>query len=188
MLPALAVQMRYQQATGKYWLGSATVGDLALSPVPSEFFPKPITARDDMLTRTFGTGCKTVAGGKCPDFSVVGTFYQDFGYAGALFGMFLLGLGSSAIWRAFRRSPSDPKAALLASAAAIFLPIMIRAGFMPPMAWVLYFVVRTWLGIRIASGRQMRYAIEMDGAPQPLSLAKHRRPTQPAIQGGVRDA
>ena len=127
--------------------------------MPSQLFPKPITARNDLLTGTFGSSCATVAGGKCPDFSVVGTFFQDFGYAGAMFGMFLLGLGSSAVWHAFRRRPGDPRTILLASVTAIFLPIMIRAGFMPPMAWVLYFVIPIWVGISVASRQRARSAV-----------------------------
>ena len=43
MVPDLALQMRYQEATGRYWFGRATLGDLALSPVPSQLVAKPIT-------------------------------------------------------------------------------------------------------------------------------------------------
>jgi hypothetical protein len=186
MLPDLALQMRYQETTGKYWFGRATVGDLALSPVPSQLVPKPETARNELLTGTFGTNCATVAGGKCPDFSVVGTFFQDFGYAGALFGMFLLGLGASSVWRAFRMRPRDPRTVLLASVSAIFLPIMIRAGFMPPMAWVLYFVIPTWVGISVASRQRARSAVRLK---VPLRPADQRGLVpRPAIQGRPTDA
>ena len=112
-----------------------------------------MTARNELLTGTFGTSCATVAGGKCPDFSVVGTFFQDFGYAGALFGMFFLGLGASGIWHGSAGDPTTRARSCWPRSSAIFLPIMIRAGFMPPMAWVLYFVVPTWAGISIASRR-----------------------------------
>ena len=188
MVPDLALQMRYQEATGKYWFGRATLGDLALSPVPSQLVAKPITARNELLTGTFGTSCATVAGGKCPDFSVVGTFFQDFGYPGALFGMFFLGLGASGIWARFRRRPDDPRAVLLASVSAIFLPIMIRAGFLPPMAWVLYFVVPTWAGITIASRRAAWTA-----QPASSSLPSRSSPgrgllPRPALPGRLTDA
>jgi hypothetical protein len=127
-----------------------------------------------------------VAGGKCPDFSVVGTFFQDLGYAGALFGMFLLGVGSSSVWRAFRRRPHDPRTVLLASVSAIFLPIVIRAGFMPPMAWVLYFLVPTWVGISVASRRRARNAVRLT---LPLRPADQRRLVpRPPIQGRPTDA
>jgi len=128
--------------------GKAVFGDLLLAPIPSQIVPgKPITARDGLLVDIFGGRCVE---GSCPDFSAIGTFYQDFAYPGVILGMFLLGAGAARAWRHFLSAPNDPRAMALAAAVAVFVPIVIRAGFMPGVAWFLYFVVPSAVGLHFA--------------------------------------
>lgn len=135
----------------RHTFGRASLGDLALAPVPSLLVPgKPVGARDQLLIDIFGTRCDT---GTCPDFSAIGTFYQDFAEYGVVIGMFLLGLGAARVWRTFRAAPHDPWAAALAATAAVFLPILIRAGFMPAFQWFLYFVIPISIGMYLAYSR-----------------------------------
>jgi hypothetical protein len=151
MLLYLSLQMNYQQSRHLFYNGRATAGDFLLAPIPSAVFQKkPTTARNDLLERLFGAPCTNVGGGLCPDFSILGTFYQDFWLIGVILGMALLGVFSALIWKRFESSPDSPYLALLAAVTTIYLPIVIRAGLMPATVWSLYFVLPTSLGIRLS--------------------------------------
>lgn len=142
MVSALAVEIKVLRQSKEFSYGNATVGDLLLAPIPSTLFPnKPLTARNELLIKTFGGPCNAYYGGLCPDFSIIGTFYQDFWYIGVIFGMVLTGLGTGVIWRWYLVSKDSPYAVVLASSWSVFLPIIIRAGFMPAFAWSLYFII-----------------------------------------------
>lgn len=138
----------------EHTFGRASFGDLALAPVPSLLVPgKPADARDGLLVDIFGTRCDA---GTCPDFSAIGTFYQDFAHGGVVVGMFLLGLGAAWSWRRFRAAPRDPWAVTLVATVTVFLPIMMRAGFMPGLQWFLYFAVPIGVGIYLSYSRPRR--------------------------------
>jgi hypothetical protein len=113
------------------------------------FSSKPVTARNSLLLRVFGHPCAPTAGG-CPDFSALGTFYQDFWYPGVVLEMAALGALAALIWFGYQRSPADPRRVVLAATTTVLLPIMIRAGFMPAFAWVLYFLLPTYFAIWLA--------------------------------------
>jgi hypothetical protein len=150
MVPALALEIENLRHPSDYFFGRATVGDLLLAPVPSALFPKPQTSRNDLLIRIFGEPC---GGGFCPDFSTVGTFYQDFWYVGAVVGMLLLGAFSALLWVRFRENAQSNMGLILAASWAVFLPIIIRAGFMPSFSWWLEFLFPLWLCMRAIEKR-----------------------------------
>lgn len=144
MESALSVQLQVQRGPEDFYYGRATFGDLLLAPIPSALIPgKPVTARNDMLTRAFGGPCTVAANHVCPDFSVIGTFYQDLWWPGVLLGMAALGAFSRAIWARYLAKPHSPYRIVTAATWVILLPILIRAGFMPSFAWWLYFLVPT---------------------------------------------
>jgi hypothetical protein len=162
MLLYLGLQINFQDDTSSFYRGDATIGDLLIAPIPSSIYPaKPVTARNDILTRIFGQPCSNV-GGTCPDFSVIGTFYQDFAIPGVIIGMALLGAGASGLWRRFKRNPSSPYLMLAVGVVTIYLPIVIRAGMMPATSWALYFLIPTAIGIRISRRAPMRRAKRVD--------------------------
>ncbi len=149
MVGALALEVDTLQKPSDYYYGDATVGDLILSPVPSALVPgKPLSARNGFLVRIFGLPCVGEPGAQCPDFSVVGTFYQDFWIPGVVIGMILTGVFSSALWCRYREQPYDPLRIVLAASWAVSLPVIVRAGFMPAFQWWLEFLVPTWIGLR----------------------------------------
>lgn len=151
MLPNLALEVRSLSRHGGYGLGQATVGDLVLAPVPHLIFPsKPTTARDRMLIRVFGGPCRP-SKGLCPDFSSIGTFYQDFWVIGVVVGMALFGWFSALLWRRYLLRPSDLTRTMLAASWFVMAPIVLRAGFNPAFAWFLYFAVPTYIGIRVVA-------------------------------------
>lgn len=151
MVSALAREVEVLSEPSDYAYGMATLGDVALAPIPSAVFPgKPTTAKDEMRTKAFGGPCRAF-GGLCANFSVIGTFYQDFWYPGVAVGMALLGAGSAWVWRRYVSARHDPFAVVLAASWAVFLPILIRAGFMPSFAWFLYFLLPSLLGLRLAT-------------------------------------
>jgi hypothetical protein len=159
MESALSVQLQVQRDPQDFYYGRATVGDLLLAPIPSAVFPgKPETARNEMLTRAFGEPCVAVAGHQCPDFSAIGTFYQDFWWPGAVLGMAALGVLSHTIWQWRRRWPDSPYSIVAATTWTVILPILIRAGFMPAFAWWLYFLVPTFaiLAVSTAISKRLR--------------------------------
>lgn len=154
MLPALAVEIQILEAPGDFYYGRATIGDLLLAPIPSAVVPmKPMTARNDLLTVAFGAPCGVVAGALCPDFSALGTFYQDLWFPGVLIGMAMLGALSAAAWQRLKR-PHGREWELLTAAWIVFLPILIRAGFMPAMTWFLFFTGPSLAGVVFVSRRR----------------------------------
>ncbi|WP_372791309.1 hypothetical protein [Paraconexibacter sp.] len=151
MVVALAMQVESLEATGHYSFGRATVGDLLLAPVPSALFPsKPQTARNELLIDVTGVPCQTTGQTSCPDFSVVGTFYQDWHILGVILGMGALGWGAAAAWRRHLVQPRNPYRAVIVAVVVVQLPIIIRAGFMPAFSWSLYFVLPTLLILRLS--------------------------------------
>jgi hypothetical protein len=172
MESALSVQLQEQQSPSDFYYGRATIGDLILAPIPSAVFPgKPETARNDMLIRTFGGPC--TAGHFCPDFSVIGTFYQDLWWPGVFLGMVALGIFSRAIWARYLEMKHSPYRIVAASTWAIMLPILIRAGFMPSFAWWLYFLVPTVAVIALSRAITRRFTAADDGATAPTPLGRN---------------
>jgi hypothetical protein len=168
MESALSVQLQVQTGPGDFYYGRATIGDLLLAPIPSAVFPnKPETARNDMLISTFGGPCTT--GHYCPDFSVIGTFYQDLWWPGVGLGMMALGAFSRAIWARYLSRPSSTYAIVAAATWTIMLPILIRAGFMPSFAWWLYFLVPTVAVIALSKFLAQRIAGAIHRASVPAA-------------------
>jgi hypothetical protein len=154
MFAALAIEVRVLRAPADFFFGRATVGDLILAPIPHLLIPgKPQTARDEMLVRAYGAPCSVTVLGVCDDFSIIGTFYQDFWVPGVAGLMALIGAGSAALWFRWRRFPRDPRLIVVLSAWVVFIPIMFRAGFMPAMAWCMYFLVPCLIGVLISIRR-----------------------------------
>jgi hypothetical protein len=173
MESALSVQLQVQRDPGDFYYGRATFGDLLLAPIPSAIFPgKPVTARNDMLTRAFGAPCTVSANHYCPDFSVIGTFYQDLWWPGVFLGMAALGAFSRAIWARYLDQPRSPYRVVTAATWAILLPILIRAGFMPSFAWWLYFLVPTVAVIALSKAIARR----LDGAGRGPAAPTAMRP------------
>jgi len=89
MVSILSVEVDVLNEAENFYYGRATFGDLLIALIPSALFPwKPTTARDLMLVDAFGSKCNATVRGLCPDFSLIGTFYQDFWYFGIIGGIF----------------------------------------------------------------------------------------------------
>ncbi|MGE0544878.1 MAG: O-antigen polymerase, partial [Dehalococcoidia bacterium] len=147
MISMLAVEVEILKNPEDFYFGGAVFGDLLLAPIPSAVFPwKPESARDQMLIDAFGLPCRTVAGGLCPDSSVIGTFYQDLWYFGMILGMTSLGAWSAWIWTRVKADRGFVTV-VTASCWIVFLPIIIRAGFMPAFSWFLYFLIPSLVGV-----------------------------------------
>jgi hypothetical protein len=141
-----------------FFYGGATIGDLLIAPIPSSLFPdKPTTARDQMLIKAYGGPCGFAEGGVCPDFSAIGTFYQDFAWPGVLFGMAVLGALSRAVWARYKEDPRSVTRVIVAAIWSVSLPIMIRAGVMPALAWCLYFLLPSLAIARLAQAMATRF-------------------------------
>lgn len=163
MFSALEVEVGSLRTPPDFFYGRATIGDMLLAPIPHVLFPsKPVTARDEMLIAAFGAPCKAV-GGVCPDFSVVGSFYQDFWWIGVVVGMSLLGAASAAVWRGYKAN-NNHYTVLLAATWTVFLPIILRAGVWPGFAWFLYFFFPCALGLAFAGARSGVRAEASSGA------------------------
>jgi hypothetical protein len=166
MVPALAIEMMVLKSPGDYFFGRATFGDLLLAPIPHILIPgKPQTARDEFLTRAFGMPCTVTAGGVCDDFSIVGTFYQDFWVPGVAILMGIVGGALGILWAAWRRRPDNPLLLVSTAILTVFIPIIFRAGFMPAFVWSLYFLVPCLLGVAV-SGWLDRWAGHVLGQPK----------------------
>lgn len=141
MLPAFAVEIKTLNDYSDFFYGRSVLGDLIIAPIPSALFQKPLSARDEMLIMAFGSRCDAGPGGLCPDFSIIGTFYQDFWIPGVIVGMFFYGFFSRKIWMSFRAQPDNPFRIAAASVTTVFTLIIIRAGFMPAFQWSLYLLL-----------------------------------------------
>lgn len=173
MVPDLALEVQTLRRPSEYYFGRATVGDVVLSPIPSALVPgKPETARNAFLIRIFGLPCQARSGSQCPDFSTVGTFYQDFWYFGAVVGMLALGVFSSTLWLRYREVDDNPTRLVLAASWIVSLPIIIRAGFMPSFQWWLEFAIPTCLALYLITARKAteRSSVAQDQAwPRPFA-------------------
>lgn len=150
MLPALAREVSVLTAPEDFFYGRATVGDLFLAPIPHLIFPdKPQSARDELLTRTFGAPCRLAGDGVCDDFSIIGTFYQDFWVPGVAILMGGVGAASAWLWSRWHKSPGDQRLIVATGTWVVFVPIIFRAGFMPGFQWWLYFFVPCLLGVMV---------------------------------------
>ncbi len=160
MVSILAVEVGVLNELDDFYYGRAIFGDFLIAPIPSSLFPwKPTTARDLMLVDAFGSKCNATEGGLCPDFSVIGTFYQDFWYFGVIGGMFFLGVGSRWLWIKYKREPERVLNIVAVSSWAVFLPIIIRAGFMPAFAWFLYFLLPCVFGVFLSKRKNDKITI-----------------------------
>jgi hypothetical protein len=153
MLPAFAAQIRSMDSIDDYYFGAAVLGDLVIAPIPSALFPKPTSARNSMLISVFGKPCLAGPGGICPDFSIVGTFYQDYWLFGVIFGMGAVGFVSRKWWFSFKRHESSPFEVLRVSVLWIFTIIVFRAGFMPAFQWSLYFYLPSYFLLSVLYSR-----------------------------------
>ena len=168
MFDALAIEVGILREPGDFFYGRATVGDLILAPIPHLLIPgKPQTARDELLVRAYGSPCSVTVLGVCDDFSVIGTFYQDFWIPGVIVLMAALGAASAALWVGWRRSRSDPRLIVALAAWTVFIPIMFRAGFMPALAWCLYFLAPCLIGVLISIRRTQTSSRLVDGPSTP---------------------
>ena len=148
MLPVLAAEMTIIKDFNDYYWGKASIGDILIAPIPSALIPeKPITARNQLLIEMFESPCIAKSGGLCPDWSAVGTFYQDMGWLGALSGMLIMGLVSGIAWRSYLKREGSATSVAFLCCWTIFFPILLRAGFMPGFQWFLYFWIPIRLGI-----------------------------------------
>ena len=151
MVPSLAIEVSVLRSPRDFFYGRATFGDLVLAPIPHVIFPdKPITARDELLTRVFGAPCQ-VSNGVCDDFSIIGTFYQDFWLPGVVVLMGIVGAASGALWSRWRNAPDHYGLLVAVASWAVFVPIIFRAGFMPGFQWWLAFLLPCLLGVWLAS-------------------------------------
>jgi hypothetical protein len=150
MLPAFAVEIKILNDYSDFFYGRAAFGDLVIAPIPSALFPKPNSARDEMLLMAFGSKCNSGPGGLCPDFSIIGTLYQDFWVPGVIIGMFLFGFLSRKIWLSYRAQPNNPFRICAAAVTTVFTLIIIRAGFMPAFQWSLYFFLPIVVGLYLS--------------------------------------
>ena len=152
MVPALAIEVSVLRSPVDFFYGRATFGDLLLAPIPHLIFPdKPQTARDELLTRVFGAPCQVSTGGVCDDFSIIGTFYQDFWLPGVIVLMGVVGAASAALWSRWRNAQEHNGLLIAVATWAVFVPIIFRAGFMPGFQWWLYFLLPCLLGVWLAS-------------------------------------
>lgn len=160
MFSAFSVETQTLVHPTDYRYGLASIGDLMFAPLPSAVFPgKPENEQDRLLSKMFGGPCRPI-GGLCPDVTAAGTFYEDLWIPGVAFGMALLGAAAAAAYRAYGRSRSPASIAVLA-AMNIYLPIVLRAGFMPGVLWFLFLVLPSLIAIKLAGARQL-------AAPWPL--------------------
>jgi hypothetical protein len=186
MVETLAHEIATLEGSGGYGFGRATFGDLLLAPIPhAVVHTKPETARNKLLRRMFGEPCTTVHG-QCPDFSAPGTFYQDLGLFGVLLGMAGLGWLSSSIWRSHLAEPANKYRLSAAACWVVFLPILLRAGFMPSFAWFLYFLVPIWAMIRITAGRAQAPALQ-SGHRRRIGRWPAYSRMKPVVPAGPRD-
>ena len=163
MVSILAIEVGVLKELDDFYYGRAIFGDLLIAPIPSSLFPwKPTTARDLMLIDAFGSKCNATEGGLCPDFSLIGTFYQDFWYFGVIGGMFFFGAGSRWLWMRYRRDPVNVLNIIAVSSWAVFVPIIIRAGFMPAFAWFLYFLLPCAFGVFLSKRKNNKIRLIED--------------------------
>ncbi len=156
MLPVFAVEVKALDSPNKFYYGAATLGDLFIAPIPSALIKKPMSARNRLLVDTFGYPCKEGPARICPDFSVIGTFYQDFWIPGVLLGMALMGMLSRRVWERFVRDPNNPFLIFNTAVVSVFTLIIIRAGFMPAFQWLLYFWIPVTMGLFMIVRRGVR--------------------------------
>jgi hypothetical protein len=92
MAPALALETEIVPSRLGYRYGGATVGDLVTRPIPHLLWKgKPLAPEAALTSKVWPAEFKS--GLAHPVYSVLGTFYFDFGLFGVFAGMLLIGVG-----------------------------------------------------------------------------------------------
>lgn len=181
MATELAVQMDVRRGVSHWEYGLSTIGDLLIAPVPSALLPgKPMSSRDANLILVTGYPCLTSGEVRsCPDFSLLGSFHQEFGLIGMPLGGALLGVALTRVQIRGRLFGYSNARAAWVAIAVVFSPIVVRAGASPGLSWVVMYVVPTAIAYRLASAnrtngnpvalRQAQAPEESDGNTRAIS-------------------
>lgn len=125
MAPALAAVIQAGSAEGGAKRGYATLGELFVRPIPRLLWhEKPLPPRQQIIRDTWPV--EYSAGIANPEFSVLLYFFLDLSYAGALLGMFVIGLLLRALSEYFALHPDNLVAQMAFSALVPFIPILLR--------------------------------------------------------------
>jgi hypothetical protein len=120
MAPAFALETQVVPAGLGYRYGGATVGDLVIRPIPHILWKgKPLAPEAALTKRLWGAAY--AAGVAHPVYSVMGTFYFDFGLLGVVAGMLFVGVAFGLVDARLLRTRDEGLIVVLAA----ILPLLV---------------------------------------------------------------
>ncbi|MFN8543924.1 MAG: endo-1,3-alpha-glucanase family glycosylhydrolase [Candidatus Binatia bacterium] len=125
MAPALAAVLQVVPEKIPFTYGAATVGDLLVRPIPRALWAgKPLPPREKLIDALWPEEYWNHVAN--PEFSVLLTFYLDFGVVGVILGLAAYGILARAAFEYLRRHPASTAVQLLYSLGLPFLVIALR--------------------------------------------------------------
>lgn len=165
MDPALAAVIAAGSADGGSQYGWASAGEVFVRPIPRLLWPgKPLPPRQQIIAETWPAEYR--AGIANPEFSILLYFFLDFSFAGALAGMFILGVLGRALYEYLNLRPGNLVAQLVFSALVPFIPILLRDSPTDTIIKLAFAVAPLLVVCRLAAVREPVPALETPNEPQ----------------------
>jgi SGNH domain-containing protein/O-antigen polysaccharide polymerase Wzy-like protein len=151
MAPAFSLETEIVPSQLGYRYGGATLGDIATRPIPHILWKGKPPAPEAALTgKVWPT--EFASGLVHPVYSVMGTFYFDFGLFGVVAGMLLLGIGYRFVEARLLRS-RDEGLLVISAALVPFLVIGLRDSFPDTVLHLVFAVAPLVLVVELARRR-----------------------------------
>ena len=151
MASAFALETEIVPSRLDYRYGGATVGDLVIRPIPHQLWKNKPLAPEAALSQELWPGAYR-AGLAHPVYSVMGTFYFDYGLAGVVVGMLLVGLGYGLVRSRLLRA-RDPGLLLVTAAVIPLLVAGLRDSFPDTVLHFVFVVLPLAIAVAIARRR-----------------------------------
>jgi hypothetical protein len=153
MAPVLAAALSVIPSRLDYTYGRTIFGDLVTRPVPRKLWTdKPRPPRDKLIAALWPRERASIN----PEFSVLLYFFWDFGIAGVVAGMALLGIAARGLYEYWLAHHGSAAVQVVYALALSFLVIGLRNSPVDALVEFVFVVVPAWYALRRSVSRRVR--------------------------------
>jgi len=172
MFDALASEVLIVPSTLAFQHG-ATISDVAVRSVPRPVWPgKPLESGDAVVNALWPV--HYAASRASPAFSILGPLYADSGWLTVVFGMLIIGVVLSSLWRYFQTHLGALPAKMIYAISLPLVVILLRGSLPDTLSYVLFTVVPLLVLMRVAGKSPQPPALRTFG--QSLTLESKVQP------------